>query len=158
MFCFGLRAPPRPLTKICRGFADPFQLSSAALCQVFDSIYMDLPMSRVKFNANTEYQYVQNFKILQSTWWGPVYIRLFPLLFLPSLTILFFPQPRTAVSLCVPSHLSSRDPALTRTRLLQEAEDRQAHPRRTTHQVQDAGQPRVPAVDEALLGHELPRP
>lgn len=28
---------------------------------------MDLPMSRVKFNVNTEYQYVQNFKILQST-------------------------------------------------------------------------------------------
>lgn len=42
-------------------------MSSAALCQVFDSIFMNLPMSRVKFNANTEYQYVQNFKVLQST-------------------------------------------------------------------------------------------
>lgn len=42
-------------------------VSSAALCQVFDSIFMNLPMSRVKFNANTEYQYVQNFKVLQST-------------------------------------------------------------------------------------------
>lgn len=38
----------------------------AALCQVFDSIFLDLPMHRVKFNANTDYQYVQNFKILQS--------------------------------------------------------------------------------------------
>ncbi|KAG5952909.1 hypothetical protein E4U53_007604 [Claviceps sorghi] len=40
--------------------------TGAALCQVFDSIYMDLPMSRVKFNANGEWAYVQNFKILQS--------------------------------------------------------------------------------------------
>lgn len=38
----------------------------AALCQVFDSIFGDLPMSRVKFNVNTEYAYIQNFKILQS--------------------------------------------------------------------------------------------
>ena len=40
--------------------------NSAALCQVFDSIYMDLPMSKVKFNATGEYAYVQNFKVLQS--------------------------------------------------------------------------------------------
>ena len=40
---------------------------SAALCQVFDSIFYDVPMSRVKFNANTEYAYLQNFKVLQST-------------------------------------------------------------------------------------------
>ncbi|KKA27844.1 hypothetical protein TD95_004122 [Thielaviopsis punctulata] len=40
--------------------------TGAALCQVFDSIYMDLPMSRVKFNVNSEYAYVQNFKILQN--------------------------------------------------------------------------------------------
>ncbi|SPO00596.1 probable EB1-like protein [Cephalotrichum gorgonifer] len=40
--------------------------TGAALCQVFDSIYMDLPMSRVKFNANTDYQYIQNFKVLQN--------------------------------------------------------------------------------------------
>ena len=26
----------------------------------------DLPMGRVKFNVNTEYAYLQNFKILQS--------------------------------------------------------------------------------------------
>lgn len=42
------------------------QSNSAALCQVFDSIFYDVPMSRVKFNANTEYAYLQNFKILQS--------------------------------------------------------------------------------------------
>jgi RP/EB family microtubule-associated protein len=40
---------------------------SAALCQVFDSIYMDIPMSKVKFNVNSEYAYIQNFKVLQST-------------------------------------------------------------------------------------------
>ncbi|KAL8809996.1 MAG: hypothetical protein Q9223_004589 [Gallowayella weberi] len=40
--------------------------TGAALCQIYDSIYQDLPMSRVKFNVNTEYAYLQNFKILQS--------------------------------------------------------------------------------------------
>lgn len=39
---------------------------SAALCQVFDSIFLDVPMSRVKFNVNSEYAYIQNFKVLQS--------------------------------------------------------------------------------------------
>ncbi|KAI9803715.1 MAG: hypothetical protein M1833_000627 [Piccolia ochrophora] len=40
--------------------------TGAALCQVFDSIYLDVPMSRVKFSVNTEYAYIQNFKILQN--------------------------------------------------------------------------------------------
>ncbi|KUI59271.1 Microtubule integrity protein mal3 [Cytospora mali] len=40
--------------------------TGAALCQVFDSIFRDLPMSRVKFNVNTEYAYIQNFKVLQN--------------------------------------------------------------------------------------------
>jgi len=40
--------------------------TGAALCQIYDSIYQDLPMSRVKFNVNTEYAYLQNFKILQN--------------------------------------------------------------------------------------------
>ncbi|TWU73183.1 hypothetical protein ED733_003954 [Metarhizium rileyi] len=40
--------------------------TGAALCQVFDSIYGDVPMSKVKFNANGEWAYVQNFKILQN--------------------------------------------------------------------------------------------
>ncbi|TAQ87046.1 hypothetical protein B7494_g4618 [Chlorociboria aeruginascens] len=39
--------------------------TGAALCQIFDSIYLDVPMARVKFNVNTEYAYLQNFKILQ---------------------------------------------------------------------------------------------
>lgn len=41
--------------------------TGAALCQVFDSIYLDVPMSRVKFNVNSEYAYIQNFKVLQTT-------------------------------------------------------------------------------------------
>ncbi|APA10364.1 hypothetical protein SS1G_07164 [Sclerotinia sclerotiorum 1980 UF-70] len=41
--------------------------TGAALCQVFDSIFLDVPMSKVKFNVNTEYAYLQNFKILQNT-------------------------------------------------------------------------------------------
>ncbi|KAJ6779364.1 hypothetical protein PWT90_04029 [Aphanocladium album] len=41
--------------------------TGAALCQVYDSIYMDVPMHKVKFNVNGEYAYVQNFKVLQNT-------------------------------------------------------------------------------------------
>ena len=37
------------------------------LCQIFDSIYGDVPLSKVKLNAKHEYEYVQNFKVLQST-------------------------------------------------------------------------------------------
>jgi len=55
-----LRTPCEP------DFADGVE-HSAALCQVFDSIYLDIPMARVKFNVNTEYAYLQNFKILQGS-------------------------------------------------------------------------------------------
>ncbi|KAF2486470.1 calponin homology domain-containing protein [Neohortaea acidophila] len=41
--------------------------TGAALCQIYDSIYLDLPMARVKFNANNEYSYLENFKILSNT-------------------------------------------------------------------------------------------
>ncbi|KAJ2617515.1 microtubule integrity protein mal3 [Coemansia sp. RSA 1365] len=41
--------------------------SGAAYCQILDSIYGDLRLERVKFNANQEYEYVENFKILQNT-------------------------------------------------------------------------------------------
>lgn len=41
--------------------------TGAAFCQIYDSIFLDLPMARVKFNANSEYQYLENFKILQNT-------------------------------------------------------------------------------------------
>ncbi|KAJ9659367.1 microtubule integrity protein mal3 [Coniosporium apollinis] len=44
-----------------------YEIRRAALCQIFDSIFLDVPMSRVKFNVNTEYAYLQNFKILQTT-------------------------------------------------------------------------------------------
>ncbi|CAF9909022.1 hypothetical protein IMSHALPRED_007568 [Imshaugia aleurites] len=40
--------------------------TGAALCQIYDSIFQDLPMGRVKFSVNTEYAYLQNFKILQN--------------------------------------------------------------------------------------------
>ncbi|KJZ76494.1 hypothetical protein HIM_04223 [Hirsutella minnesotensis 3608] len=40
--------------------------TGAALCQVFDSIYMDVPMSKVKFNASGDWAYIQNFKVLQN--------------------------------------------------------------------------------------------
>ncbi|ORX33824.1 calponin homology domain-containing protein [Kockovaella imperatae] len=34
-------------------------------CQILDSVYGDIPMARVKFNARMEYEYLENFKILQ---------------------------------------------------------------------------------------------
>ncbi|KAK9449874.1 calponin homology domain-containing protein [Limtongia smithiae] len=40
--------------------------TGAPLCQIFDSIYGDLPMAKVKFNVNSEYQYISNFKVLQA--------------------------------------------------------------------------------------------
>lgn len=40
--------------------------TGAALCQIMDSIYPgDVPLRRVNFTTNLEYEYVQNFKILQ---------------------------------------------------------------------------------------------
>jgi len=38
--------------------------TGAALCQVFDSIYGDVPMHKIKFNARAEYEYINNFKVL----------------------------------------------------------------------------------------------
>lgn len=40
--------------------------SGAAYCQLIDSIYLDVPIHRVKFDATKEYEYLNNFKVLQS--------------------------------------------------------------------------------------------
>lgn len=40
--------------------------TGAAYCQIMDSIYGDVPMHRVKFNSTAEYEFMTNFKILQS--------------------------------------------------------------------------------------------
>ncbi|THH07109.1 hypothetical protein EW145_g3612 [Phellinidium pouzarii] len=40
--------------------------TGGAYCQVMDSIYGDVPMSRVKMNAKHEYEYIANFKIMQN--------------------------------------------------------------------------------------------
>ncbi|PVU84973.1 hypothetical protein BB560_007202 [Smittium megazygosporum] len=41
--------------------------SGAAYCQIIDSIYGDVPLKRVKFNPTQEYEYLNNLKILQSS-------------------------------------------------------------------------------------------
>jgi len=41
--------------------------TGSAYCQIFDSIFLDVPMTKVKFQVNTEYMYIQNFKVLQNT-------------------------------------------------------------------------------------------
>jgi RP/EB family microtubule-associated protein len=40
--------------------------TGAVYCQLMDSINLDVPMSKVRFDVNSEYQYLNNFKILQS--------------------------------------------------------------------------------------------
>ena len=40
--------------------------AGAAHCLIMDSIYRDIPVSKVKFQAKHEYEYVSNYKILQS--------------------------------------------------------------------------------------------
>ncbi|KAJ7216057.1 calponin homology domain-containing protein [Mycena pura] len=40
--------------------------SGGAYLQVLDSIYLDVPMARVKMNAKHEYEYLANFKIMQN--------------------------------------------------------------------------------------------
>ncbi|KAJ3929352.1 MAG: microtubule binding protein [Lentinula lateritia] len=40
--------------------------TGAAYCQIIDSIYGDLPMSRVKFGAKHEYEFIANFKVMQN--------------------------------------------------------------------------------------------
>ncbi|CAO3667650.1 unnamed protein product [Rhizopus microsporus] len=40
--------------------------TGAAYCQIFDSIFGDVPVHKVKFEAKLEYEFVNNFKILQS--------------------------------------------------------------------------------------------
>ncbi|EIW81584.1 microtubule binding protein [Coniophora puteana RWD-64-598 SS2] len=40
--------------------------TGAAYCQVLDSIFLDVPMSRVKMNAKHEYEFIANFKVLQN--------------------------------------------------------------------------------------------
>ncbi|KAI9502083.1 calponin homology domain-containing protein, partial [Coemansia spiralis] len=41
--------------------------TGAAYCQILDSIYGDVRLDRVKFDANQQYEYMENFKILQNT-------------------------------------------------------------------------------------------
>lgn len=41
--------------------------TGAAYCQILDSIYGDVPLSKVKFNASLEHEYISNFKILQQS-------------------------------------------------------------------------------------------
>ncbi|KAF9348929.1 hypothetical protein BGX26_012704 [Mortierella sp. AD094] len=40
--------------------------SGAAYVQIMDSIYGDIPMSRVKFSTKHEYEYLANYKVLQN--------------------------------------------------------------------------------------------
>ncbi|KAG5367110.1 Protein BIM1 [Yarrowia sp. B02] len=37
----------------------------AIYCQILDSIYGDVPMSKVKFNVKAEYEFLNNYKVLQ---------------------------------------------------------------------------------------------
>ncbi|TFY64884.1 hypothetical protein EVG20_g5791 [Dentipellis fragilis] len=40
--------------------------TGAAYCQILDSVYGDVPMTRVKMNAKHEYEFIANFKVMQN--------------------------------------------------------------------------------------------
>ncbi|TFK38944.1 microtubule binding protein [Crucibulum laeve] len=40
--------------------------TGGAYCQILDSIYGDVPMTRVKMNAKHEYEFVANYKVMQN--------------------------------------------------------------------------------------------
>jgi len=40
--------------------------TGGAYCQIMDSVFGDVPMTRVKMNAKHEYEFIANFKILQN--------------------------------------------------------------------------------------------
>jgi microtubule-associated protein, RP/EB family len=40
--------------------------TGAGLCIIFDSIFNDIPMGRVKLDAKAEWEFVGNFKVLQA--------------------------------------------------------------------------------------------
>jgi RP/EB family microtubule-associated protein len=40
--------------------------TGGAYCQILDSIYLDIPMTRVKMNAKHEYEFIANFKVMQN--------------------------------------------------------------------------------------------
>lgn len=40
--------------------------TGAIFCQIFDSIFLDVPMAKVRFDYINEYQFLNNFKVLQS--------------------------------------------------------------------------------------------
>lgn len=115
--------------------------TGAAYCQVMDSIYGDVPLARCKFNAKyatgprrpltprQEYEYLANYKVLQNTFKAHGIDKVSQL----------------SVHLC---QFDRADPQLTR---------RTAHSSRQAHQMQDAGQSRVPPVVQAILGLELSR-
>ncbi|KAJ9059592.1 microtubule integrity protein mal3 [Entomophthora muscae] len=39
--------------------------TGAAYCQILDSVYGDIPLTRVRFNATLEHEFITNYKILQ---------------------------------------------------------------------------------------------
>ncbi|KAK4521100.1 uncharacterized protein ATC70_013044 [Mucor velutinosus] len=41
--------------------------TGAAYCQIMDSVFNDVHMTKVKFDTKHEYEYVSNFKVLQHT-------------------------------------------------------------------------------------------
>ncbi|KAJ1928893.1 microtubule integrity protein mal3 [Tieghemiomyces parasiticus] len=44
--------------------------TGAAYCQIMDTIYGNLPLSKVRFNAKQDYEYIQNYKVLQACFTG----------------------------------------------------------------------------------------
>ncbi|KAJ3024189.1 UNVERIFIED_CONTAM: hypothetical protein HDU68_008279 [Siphonaria sp. JEL0065] len=62
------KCQPTKLNDLCQvNYTKIEQCGTGAVhCAIIDSIYKDVPLSKVKFNAKQEYEYVTNYKILQA--------------------------------------------------------------------------------------------
>ncbi|POY71235.1 hypothetical protein BMF94_5547 [Rhodotorula taiwanensis] len=64
--CGELDCPEKALSARTAPCAD-LARTGAAYCQIMDSIFGDVAMNRVKFDAKQEYEYLSNFRILQNS-------------------------------------------------------------------------------------------
>lgn len=151
---------PRLETASSRDTASPLLVSSpltrssgagGVYCQIIDSIFGDVPMARVKMGAKQEWEYLDNFKILQAVFKKHQIDKVRWLTLGKQTIARRSGHPTDRLAPPVLDRLPvDRDESLTFTSAPP------AHPRRPPHPLQDARQPRVPPVAQAILGNELP--
>ncbi|RSH93849.1 hypothetical protein EHS25_006498 [Saitozyma podzolica] len=118
--------------------------------QIMDSIFGNIPVNRVRFNAKQEYEYLENFKILQKCFNQNKIDKASVVLHFVFLVapipvdklikwVSSLVHPSTGSSIPCPATGPATGPSIP-----------------SPTGVQDAGQPRVPPVDEEVLGRAQP--